>query len=148
MAVRLLGRDMEAISDPCTLWRRRTWRATSAAGPWDQVAGVVGTSYLDADLDPLTTYFYKVRAATGEACISSDSAVVSAITVACQTLPLYANSFETGSGLSDWTVAELNGPGSAASWRGIQSCTAKSGTRPTSERTFMGTAPPGVWSTS
>ena len=27
-------------------------------------------------------------------------------------------------------------------------CTEKSGTRPTSDRTFMGTVPSGVWSTS
>ena len=40
------------------------WRATNSAMTANSVSAVVGliTTYVDADLDPTTTYFYKVRA--------------------------------------------------------------------------------------
>ena len=109
----------------------QVFRSLSSGGPWTQIgsAPAPATSYLDLGLTPLTTYFYVVRTATGESCISDDSDEASAITVACELTTLYDNDFETGSGLADWSVAELNGPGSASSWRGIQTCTAHSGSK-------------------
>jgi hypothetical protein len=49
-------------------------------------------------------------------------------TTVCTPLTLYSNDFETGSGLSDWTVDLDFGP-NAADWRGIQSCAAHSGSK-------------------
>ena len=46
----------------------------------------------------------------------------------CTPVILYSNDFETGSGLSDWTV-ELDFGTNTDDWRGIQSCTAHSGSR-------------------
>lgn len=107
------------------------FRAPSSSGPWTSIANVTppAVTHLDIGLAPGTAYFYVVRAATGETCLSGDSNQASAATINCQTGALYQTDFESGSGLADWIVAELNGSGSAASWRGIQACTAHSGSK-------------------
>src|SRR5437763_6187163 len=46
----------------------------------------------------------------------------------CTPVILYSNDFETGSGLADWTV-ELDFGLNTDDWRGIQSCTAHSGSK-------------------
>lgn len=93
-------------------------------------ANVIGTSYTDsAALTGGTPYFYVVRA------VSSVSGAEDANTVERSGTPLgpltnqtlYSNDFETGSGLSDWTRGTFVAGGSVTDWRGIQSCTARSG---------------------
>jgi hypothetical protein len=46
----------------------------------------------------------------------------------CTTQTLYTHNFDTGSGLAGWSRGTFNGS-SVADWRGIQTCTAASGTR-------------------
>lgn len=57
---------------------------------------------------------------------SGNSNEASSTTPACTPVILYSNDFETGSGLADWTV-ELDFGANTDDWRGIQSCTAHSG---------------------
>lgn len=106
-------------------------RSASSGGPWSPVATVFppATAHLDTGLEAGTTYYYVVRAATGDNCVSGDSNEASAQTWSCQAETLYENGFEQGSGLADWTVQELDGSGSAASWRGIQACSAHQGSK-------------------
>ena len=107
----------------------RVYRATSAAGPFTLLKSLAAptTTWLDTGLTPGTAYFYKVKSAIGETCASADSNVASASTVQCQTLTFYQNGFESSTGLADWTLALLDGPGSGDSWRGVQACTAHGG---------------------
>ncbi|HWM91111.1 MAG TPA: hypothetical protein VN493_10115 [Thermoanaerobaculia bacterium] len=107
------------------------YRSATSGGPWTLVRGVIAPAagYLDTGLEAGTAYFYVVRAASGESCVSGESAEASATTAPCQTATLYQNGFETGAGLADWTVAELSFPGSSQSWRGIQTCPAHGGSR-------------------
>src|SRR5213078_2799829 len=96
-------------------------------GPYTQVASLpaTATTFTDTGLTDGTRYWYVIRAAADEFA-SGNSNEATAMTSVCTPLTLYANDFETGSGLSDWTVGSRNG-GSTARWRGIQSCTAHSG---------------------
>ncbi|MFL6289369.1 MAG: hypothetical protein ACJ759_00545 [Thermoanaerobaculia bacterium] len=105
-------------------------RSTSPGGPFVQFRTVSAPaiSYLDTGLTQNTTYYYVMRVATAENCISANSAAASATTNQCQEITLYDNSFESGSGLSDWTVASLDSS-STEFWRGIQACTAHSGSK-------------------
>lgn len=105
-------------------------RSTTSGGPYSPVAtiSVPTTSFSNTGLSPSTTYFYVVRALA--ACESGNSAQVQATTQAgggCTAQTLYSNNFETGSGFSDWTVGAFSG--NTTSWRGIQSCTAASGSK-------------------
>jgi hypothetical protein len=102
------------------------WRATAAGGPYVRIATVSAptTSWTDTGLTMGTTYFYIVRSLFDD-CVSGDSPMASTTTPSCQSTALYTNDFETGSGLSDWTHAY----GSSADWRGIQTCSAHSGSR-------------------
>lgn len=102
-------------------------RSLTSGGPYSQVASVTTTSHSDTGLSASTTYFYVVRAVAG--CESGNSNQASATTGAgsCTTSTLYTNGFETGSGLSDWTTGVFGGTN--ADWRGIQTCTAKTGTK-------------------
>ncbi|HYN23175.1 MAG TPA: hypothetical protein VE078_19605, partial [Thermoanaerobaculia bacterium] len=105
-------------------------RAPSSSGPWTPIANVTPptVAHLDTGLTPGTTFFYIVRAVTGEACVSGDSNQASAATVDCQNVTLYANDFETASGLADWTVGSHDGS-LTDDWRGIQACTAHGGSK-------------------
>jgi fibronectin type 3 domain-containing protein len=104
-------------------------RSTTSGGPYTQVGTSTTTSFADSGLTCNTTYYYVVTASNGT-CSSGNSAQAAATTAACSgctTTTLYSNTFESGSGLSDWTKGSFNG-GSTTDWRGIQSCTAHSGT--------------------
>ena len=105
----------------------RVHRSASPGGPYTPVQTVPATTHLDTGLEPDTPYFYVVRAATAENCVSASSPEASATTVGCETVTLYENGFESGSGLADWTVEAFNG--ATPDWRGIQTCGAHGGSR-------------------
>jgi trimeric autotransporter adhesin len=106
------------------------FRATASGGPYVRVAVVPApaTAWSDEGLSEETTFFYLVRAYQDD-CASPVSAAVQVRTARCTPATLYANDFESGAGLSDWTVGTLGGPGSLADWRGIQACAAHSGSQ-------------------
>jgi hypothetical protein len=66
-------------------------------------------------------------------CESAFSAQASATTQAggggCSTQTLYTNGFESGSGLAGWSTGTFPSGGSTLDWRGIQTCTAQTGSR-------------------
>jgi hypothetical protein len=99
------------------------------AGPYS-LAGIVSTaSFTDSGLGCGITYDYQV-AATNGVCSSANGGAATAATAACGgggCATLYSNSFESGSGLSDWTAGSFVTGSSLADWRGIQACLAHSG---------------------
>jgi hypothetical protein len=107
------------------------YRSTTSGGPYTLVATVPDptTSHSDTGLTGGVTYYYVVRAFNG--CESGNSSQASATAGApsCTTQTLYTHGFETGSGLSDWTKGSFGGGGSTTAWRGIQTCTAQTGTK-------------------
>jgi trimeric autotransporter adhesin len=106
------------------------YRSTTSGGPYTQVGTATGTTFSNTGLTCNTAYFYVVRAVTS--CESGNSNQATATTSACTgctTTTLYTNGFETGTGLSDWTRGSFVAFGSTASWRGIQTCTAQTGTK-------------------
>jgi hypothetical protein len=105
------------------------FRATASGGPYTQAAFVPApaTTYTDSGLNEGTRYYYVVKAAN-EDCFSASSDEATALTGVCFPVTLYANDFETGTGLSDWTVSLVFGP-NTNDWRGIQSCPAHSGSK-------------------
>jgi hypothetical protein len=108
----------------------RVFRSTTSGGPYSQVGTTTGTTFSDTGLTCNTTYHYVVRAFAG--CESVNSNQASATTSACPvctTQTLYSNGFETGSGLADWTRGTFVAGGSTTDWRGIQTCTARTGTK-------------------
>ena len=108
----------------------RIYRSTTSGGPYTQVGTTTGTTFSNTGLSCNTTYYYVVRSYNG--CESGNSAQSLATTSACSgcaTTTLYSNGFETGTGLSDWTRGTFAAFGSTASWRGIQTCTARAGTK-------------------
>ena len=109
----------------------KIFRSTTSGGPYSQVGTSTTTSFTDSGLTCNTTYFYVVTASNGT-CDSGNSAQASATTsvcTGCTTRTLYSNTFETGTGLSDWSVGTFVSGGSTADWRGIQACTAHGGTK-------------------
>ncbi len=109
----------------------KIFRSTTSGGPYTQVGTSTTTSFTDSGLTCNTTYFYVVTASNGT-CDSGNSAQASATTSACTgctTKTLYTNTFETGTGLSDWTSGTFVSGGSTVDWRGIQTCTAHLGTK-------------------
>lgn len=105
-------------------------RSTTSGGPYTQIGTSTTTTFADSGLTCNTTYFYVVQASNGT-CASGNSSQASTTTAACggcTTTTQYSNNFETGSGLSDWTKGTFVAGGSTADWRGIQTCTANSGT--------------------
>jgi hypothetical protein len=105
------------------------YRSTAAGGPYTQVASVATTSHSDLGLTGGVTYYYVVRAYNGCESGNSNEASATAVGPSCTTQTLYTNGFETGSGMSNWTKGSFGGGGSTTSWRGIQTCTAQTGTR-------------------
>jgi hypothetical protein len=108
----------------------RILRSTTSGGPYSQVGTTTSTSFSNTGLTCNTTYFYVVRAFAG--CESVNSAQVSATTAACpacSTQTLYSHTFDAAAGLDGFSVGTFLAGGSTASWRGVQTCTAKSGTR-------------------
>ncbi|HEX4495184.1 MAG TPA: hypothetical protein VIE43_05905, partial [Thermoanaerobaculia bacterium] len=84
------------------------------------------TSFADSGLTCNTAYFYVVQASNGT-CASGNSAqgtgTTSACSTGCTTHTQYSNTFDTGTGLSDWTKGTFVTGGATTSWRGIQACT-------------------------
>jgi hypothetical protein len=96
------------------------------------VGTATGTTFSNTGLSCNTGYFYVVRAANSATCESGNSTQASATTSACTgctTSTLYTNGFETGTGLAGWTTGTFGGTGGTTSWRGIQTCTARAGTK-------------------
>ena len=107
-------------------------RSTTSGGPYTQVGTSTTTSFADTGLTCNTTYYYVVQATNAPTCASGNSAQASATTSvcpACTTTTLYTNTFETGTGLSNWTRGSFGGSGTVTPWRGIQTCTAQGGTK-------------------
>ncbi|HEX6898646.1 MAG TPA: fibronectin type III domain-containing protein [Thermoanaerobaculia bacterium] len=107
-------------------------RASTSGGPYTQVGTSTTTSFSNTGLTCNTGYFYVVRAANSATCESGNSTQASATTgacPACTTTTLYTNGFETGTGLGNWSSGVFLSGSSAASWRGIQTCTARAGTK-------------------
>lgn len=104
-------------------------RATVSGGPYTQIASVTTTSHSDTGLTAGVTYYYVVRAYNGCESGNSNEASATAQGGGCTTTTLYNNGFETGTGLADWTKGTFVSGGSTTSWRGIQTCTAQTGTR-------------------
>lgn len=109
----------------------RVFRSTTSGGPYDLIATVSAptTSFNDTGLNGGTTYFYVVQAVAADGCTSANSAEASATAAGagCTTVVLYSNDFEAGSGLDDWTLGKFSNGSKLDDWRGIQSCTAASG---------------------
>lgn len=118
------------------------YRSTSPGftpGPANQLAACLsGTSFDDTTMPLDTSVYYVVRAEDGASigagpCNSGnvDANLVEDTGFASSTGgagTLYATDFETGTGLADW-VTGLFGGDDAVDWRGIQTCTAQSGSR-------------------
>ncbi|HSN88269.1 MAG TPA: exo-alpha-sialidase, partial [Thermoanaerobaculia bacterium] len=109
----------------------RIFRATTSGGPYTQVGTSATTSFSDTGLTCNTTYYYVIRAFVG--CESVNSAQVQATTASCPvctTQTLYTNGFETpATGLAGFTTGTFVAGGNTADWRGVQACTAKTGTK-------------------
>lgn len=107
-------------------------------GPASLYASCVpGTSFDDTVVSGGTTYYYVVRAEDAEVTgtgpcrdgnTDTNTTRVSGVAGAPTTSTLYTNNFETGTGLSDWSVGTFGGSAGSADWRGIRACTAASGT--------------------
>jgi trimeric autotransporter adhesin len=108
------------------------YRSTTSGGPYTLVGSSATTSFANTGLTCNTAYFYVVRATNSPTCESGNSTQATATTATCPvctTTNLYTNGFETGTGLTGWSTGTFVSGGSAASWRGIQTCTAKTGTK-------------------
>jgi hypothetical protein len=99
-------------------------RSRASGGPYSLLATTPLTSYFDSRLACDVAYYYVVRAVN--VCESAASNEVSPAGRAATIL--YSNDFESGSGLADWEVGYFYGGSSNPDWRGIQTCTANSGT--------------------
>jgi hypothetical protein len=105
-------------------------RSTVSGGPYSQIAVTTSTTYSDTGLTGGTTYYYVVRSFLS--CESGDSNQASATANSgggCTTQNLYTSGFETGTGLGGWSVGTFVSGGSTTSWRGIQTCTAQTGSK-------------------
>ncbi len=108
------------------------FRSNTSGGPYSSIGTSVTTTFNNTGLASSTTYYYVVRAANSATCESGNSNQASATTLTgptCTTQTLYTNGFETGSGMSNWTKGTFLSGGSTTSWRGIQTCTAQTGTK-------------------
>ncbi|HSG40089.1 MAG TPA: hypothetical protein VLE27_10665, partial [Thermoanaerobaculia bacterium] len=111
----------------------RIYRSTTSGGPYTQVGTSTLPSFSDTGLACNTAYHYVVRAANSPSCESGNSTQASATTGVCAACTpntsLYTNGFETGTGLSNWSKGSFLSGGSTTSWRGIQTCTARAGSK-------------------
>jgi hypothetical protein len=108
----------------------RVYRATTSGGPYTLVGSPTGTSFNDTGLACNTTYYYVVTAfASCESGNSSQGSATTSACPACTTTTRYTNGFETGTGLSDWSTGIFVSGGSTVDWRGIQTCSAKTGSK-------------------
>lgn len=109
----------------------RIYRATTSGGPYTQVGTSTTTAFSNTGLSCNTTYYYVIRAYNG--CESINSTQVQATTAGCPictTQTLYTNGFETpATGLAGFSTGTFVSGGSAVDWRGVQTCTAKTGTK-------------------
>jgi len=106
------------------------YRSTSSGGPYTSVGSSATTSFSNTGLAGSTTYYYVVTAVGG--CESGNSAQASATTSAppsCTNTTLYSNNFDSATGMSDWTKGTFVSGGATTEWRGVQTCTAASGTK-------------------
>jgi hypothetical protein len=106
------------------------YRSTTSGGPYTSVGTVTGTTFSNTGLSCNTAYHYVVRAANSSSCESGNSTQASATTAvcpACTTTNLYNTNFDASTGLAGWSTGTFVSGGSAASWRGVQVCTARSG---------------------
>jgi hypothetical protein len=96
---------------------------------------VSGTSWDDTTMPLDSTAYYVVRAEDGAASgggpcnggdIDSNTVRKNGYASSNGKIRIYWNDFETDSGLSDWSTGYFTGD--ASDWRGIQSCSANSGT--------------------
>ncbi|MCL4838964.1 MAG: S8 family serine peptidase, partial [Thermoanaerobaculia bacterium] len=94
--------------------------------------GVTGTTYSDASgFAASTTYHYIVQAVDESNGVEGTNAVSAAAmpTGALAEQVLFQDTFETGSGLNGWGVGVFSPDTTGTNCRGIQACTAYSGTR-------------------
>ncbi len=108
-------------------------RATTSGGPYTQIGTTASTSFADSGLTCNTSYYYVIKASNGS-CDSGNSAQASATTQACgggtcTTSTLYSHTFESGTGLSNWSKGSFLSGGSTTYWRGIQTCSAHGGSK-------------------
>jgi trimeric autotransporter adhesin len=105
------------------------YRAAASGGPYTFAGFTAANTFSNnTGLTCGTPYYYVVRAANSSTCESGSSIQATATTgvcPSCTTTLLYTNSFDTATGLSDWTKESFGG--STTSWRGVQACTAQSG---------------------
>ncbi len=102
-------------------------------GTGNQIAtGVAATSFSDSlGLVGGTPYYYIVRAVdTGNGVQDSNSVIRSGAPTGpgSGTQTLFSQDFETGTGTNGWEIGTFVTGGATADWRGIQACTAHSGT--------------------
>lgn len=108
----------------------RIYRATTSGGPYSQVGTSATTSFSNTGLTCNTTYFYVVRAFAGcESANSNEAQATTAACPACTTQTLYTRNFDADTGLAGWSTGTFVAGGSTVDWRGVQTCTAASGTR-------------------
>ncbi|HEX4952581.1 MAG TPA: fibronectin type III domain-containing protein [Thermoanaerobaculia bacterium] len=106
------------------------YRSTVSGGPYTNVGSSATTTFSNTGLTGSTTYFYVVRAVVG--CESGNSNQASATTQApppCTTQTLYNHNFDAATGLDGFSVGTFLSGGTTTPWRGVQTCTAASGTR-------------------
>jgi trimeric autotransporter adhesin len=100
------------------------YRATTSGGPYTLAGTSTAASFTDPGLSCGFTYDYVIRAATSSTCESINSAQIAVPVATCDCAPhtLYSNTFDSATGLSDWTVGTFATGGSTASWRGVKAC--------------------------
>jgi hypothetical protein len=98
-----------AAAETCsTPVRYNVYRSTMAGftpAPGNRVASIIGPSYVDRALTPLTTYYYKVRAMDGSGNEEQNQVEGSA---AARSLPLVAYHQDFESGAAGWGVTSPN----------------------------------------
>jgi hypothetical protein len=107
------------------------YRSTTSGGPYTLVGSTAGTTFSNTGLSCNTTYHYVVRATNscGESGNSNQASATTGACTGCTASTLYSNGFESGTGLGDWTRGTFVAFGSTTSWRGMQTCTARTGSR-------------------
>lgn len=99
---------------------------------------IAGTAYTDTGVTGTDPVYYVVRAegqasGLGGPCRDGNeeqnTAELSGLPGGLATNTLYEHTFETGSGRDDWAVGTFGLTSPTADWRGIQTCTAASGSK-------------------